>query len=457
VPVTSSESTGQLVPGDREERETRISYDKAMQASIRAVHELAAEETLPASGHFHWEAVASEATVTEARERGWLVSAPAPGPAAGSPGDGPLDGLGVAVKDIIDVAGLPTHNGTRGGRWREPDRSATAWQRLAEAGAHCRGKSATHEMAWGVTTPQIPNPLDPARVAGGSSGGSAACVAAGVSPGALGTDTGGSIRIPAALCGVVGIRPTLGSVPMDGITPMAPSQDTVGPIARDLATCTAMLEVLLERPLALDPGVAPQLRVGALATPGRVDAATATAYDEAVRRLGDGGVEVVRFETDLVHRAGSVSTLTMLLESAAEHGDAVRDDPAAFGGEARALLTLGSGLGDQRETLVRARRVLRSRTRELFARLRIDAVLTPTTACVAPRRESSTVALGGRGVPVAAALSRFTAWASATGLPAISVPVPTPGLPVGMQLMAREHDEALCLLLAGVVSPAPSP
>jgi Asp-tRNA(Asn)/Glu-tRNA(Gln) amidotransferase A subunit family amidase len=456
--VTTSEPTGLLVPGDEVELETRITYGKAMQASLRAVHELVAGEPGPAPRQVRWEAAPSGATVAEARERGWLVAVPpagAPcGAVVGASGDGPLSGLAVAVKDIIDVAGLPTRNGTRGGRWREPERSATAWQRLGDAGARCVGKSATHEMAWGVTTPQIPNPLDPARVAGGSSGGSAACVTAGVSPGALGTDTGGSIRIPAALCGVVGIRPTLGSVPMDGITPMAPSQDTVGPIARDLATCAAMLEVLLDRPLALDQDVVPRLRVGALASPGRVDAETATAYDETVRRLQDAGVEVVRCETDLVHRSGGVSTLAMMLESAAEHAGAVHADPSAFGGEARALLTLGTGLGDQREPLLRARQVLRSRTRELFARLRIDAMLTPATACVAPLRESRTVRLGDREVPVATALSRFTAWASATGLPAISVPVPTPGLPVGMQLMAREHDEDVCLLLAGVVGPA---
>jgi aspartyl-tRNA(Asn)/glutamyl-tRNA(Gln) amidotransferase subunit A len=241
---------------------------------------------------------------------------------------------------------------------------------------------------------------------------------------------------------------------MDGITPMAPSQDTVGPIARDLATCAAMLETLLDRPVRPDPSDLPQLRVGALASPGRVDAATANAYADTLRRLEQAGVTVVRCETDLVHRAGSVSTLTMLLESADGHADEVRAEPSAFGGEARALLTLGSGLADQRQSLLRARELLRRQTRTLFARLRIDAMLTPTTACVAPPRDAATVRLGDRDVPVASALARFTAWASATGLPAISVPVPTPGLPVGMQLMAREHDEDLCLLLAGELNPA---
>jgi aspartyl-tRNA(Asn)/glutamyl-tRNA(Gln) amidotransferase subunit A len=165
---------------------------------------------------------------------------------------------------------------------------------------------------------------------------------------------------------------------------------------------------------------------------------------------------VVPCETETLRWAGAVSLITMLSESAAQHADAVRGDPHGFGGEARALLTLDDELRDQRALLAAARQVLRSRTAQLFADARLDAVLTPTTACVAPLRHVDTVLLDNRDVPVATALSRFTAWASATGLPAISVPVPTPGLPLGMQLMAPPNREDLCLLLAGAIEGRPS-
>ncbi|MQA76790.1 MAG: amidase, partial [Solirubrobacterales bacterium] len=181
-----------------------------------------------------------------------------------------LAGLSVAVKDIVDVAGLPTRNGTAGGRWREPVRSATAWQLLAEAGARCVGKSATHEMAWGVTTPQIPHPRHAAHSCGGSSGGSAACVATGAAHGALGTDTGGSIRIPAALCGVLGFRPTTGAVGLTGVTPLAPEQDAIGPLAAELPTCLAMLEALLARPSTPPADATVPARVGVLSRTGRL-------------------------------------------------------------------------------------------------------------------------------------------------------------------------------------------
>jgi aspartyl-tRNA(Asn)/glutamyl-tRNA(Gln) amidotransferase subunit A len=378
-------------------------------------------------------------------EAGWLV---ATAPEPNELGTGRLRGLGIAVKDVIDVAGMPVRNGTPG-FWREPASSAPAWQALLDAGAHCVGKSATHEMAWGVTTPEIPHPADPTRIAGGSSGGSAACVAAGVAVGALGTDTGGSIRIPAALCGVVGLRPTTGSVAMAGITPLAPSQDVVGPIARDVRTCAALAEVLLGRPLDLTPGTAlAGLRVGVLADPGPLDDETSEAYDAVLHGLRDLGVEVVPCSTSLPRESGGVSLLTMLHESAALHADVVEADPERFGGEARALLTLGRPLAARAGELVRARTRLGAATLRLYAEKRLDAFLTPTTSCSAPRRDSPTVRLGGRQVPVPSALTRFTAWAAATGLPAVSVPGPSSGLPVGIQVMARPLAEPVCLQLA---------
>jgi aspartyl-tRNA(Asn)/glutamyl-tRNA(Gln) amidotransferase subunit A len=308
-------------------------------------------------------------------------------------------------------------------------------------------------MAWGVTTPQVPHPADAERVPGGSSGGSAACVAASVATGALGTDTGGSIRIPAALCGVVGLRPTTGTVDMAGITPLAPSQDVAGPLARDVRTCAAMAEVLLDRPLgiAADRDIG-GLRIGILSDCGPLDDTTAGAYDLTLRGLRDAGAELVPCETRLLREAGGLSLLTMLQESAALHADAVAAGPERFGGEARALLTLGRSLQSRVADLGRARVRLAAATLELYGEQRLDAFLTPTTSCVAPDRTATTVALGGRDVPVPTALARFTAWAAVTGFPAMSVPAPVVGpLPVGMQLMTKPHREALALDIAAAV------
>jgi Asp-tRNA(Asn)/Glu-tRNA(Gln) amidotransferase A subunit family amidase len=456
---------GQLVLGDRMERETRAVYRQAMEQALIIVRDLAepgppatrlsAQGTVAGAEHVHWRPGPPSVDVQRAQQVGWLVAVPHEVPHLLE--TGPLAGLGVAVKDIIDVAGMQTHNGTPGGEWRDAATSATAWQRLADAGARCIGKAATHEMAWGVTTPQVPNPHDPHRVTGGSSGGSAACVAAGIAQGALGTDTGGSIRIPAALCGVVGIRPTLGSIPLTGITPLARSQDTVGPLATDVATCTAMLEVLLNRPLHLPIEHLSTLRVGVLAAPGRLDRAMTTAYEETISRLEAAGITVVACETEVLRWAAAVSLLTMLWESADQHAELVQAAPLSFGSEARALLTVGKALPSDTKMLEGARDVLGARTADLFAAESLDAFLTPTTACVAPLRQEKSVLLADRDVPVATALSRFTAWASATGLPAASVPVATAGLPAGMQFMAPPNHEAICLLLGRTVEATVAP
>lgn len=385
----------------------------------------------------------------EALRAGWLVAA---GPASATSAPvGPLAGLDVAVKDVIDVAGLPVRNGTPGGLWRTPRTSAPAWQRLSDAGARCIGKAATHEMAWGVTTPQIGHPQDPDRFVGGSSGGSASCVAAAVCPAGLGTDTSGSLRIPAALCGVVGFRPTTGSIDTAGVTPLAPSQDTVGPIAADVHTCVRVLEVLVGRPLGFDPDAGISgLHIGVLRS-GDLDEETQSAYSAAARRLSGLGATVIDVDTRLHRWADSVSYLTMLLESAQVHSEAVLQDPNGFGREARELLTRGRALAAHADVIGNARRTLTIRSAGLFSRLKLDAVVTPATACVAPLRSSTSVRLGSRDVPVPAALTRFTSWASVTGMPAISTPVASTGLPVGLQVMAPPWREDVCVRVASAV------
>ncbi|MGH3357525.1 MAG: amidase family protein, partial [Nocardioidaceae bacterium] len=194
-----------LVAGDADERRARETYGAWMVRGREVVTALAERperpgwpdddppDDLPAS---RWtrRPYPDRTAVDAALAQGWLVAAPPDDIRAEATGSGPLRGLAAGVKDIIDVAGMPTRNGTSGAAWREPTDSADCWSALAGAGARCVGKAATHEMAWGVTTPQIANPLAADRIAGGSSGGSAAAVASGAAHGALGTDTGGSIR-----------------------------------------------------------------------------------------------------------------------------------------------------------------------------------------------------------------------------------------------------------------------
>ena len=238
---------------------------------------------------------------------------------------------------------------------------------------------------------------------------------------------------------------------MVGITPLAPSQDTVGPMAADVATCAAALEVLLGRSLYRPDKDLAILRVGVLADRGDLDEQTCSALRRTRAQLASAGVEIVEVDASLNRSSGALSLLTMLAESARLHAGHVLEAPHAFGGEARALLTLGVELDESRDMLDAARVALVGRTKGLLSEHRLDAVLTPTTPCVAPPRGALAVPLGSRQVPVATALTRYTAWASATGLPALSVPVASNGLPVGMQLMGAPDAEATLLLLARAV------
>lgn len=456
-----------LVPGDLAEARTREAYGASMRRALEVAKALCdnsdtaatdergwgdASAALPDLVHTTYPTRADAApNIATGLAAGWLVAA---GAADRLAIEGRLRGLTVAVKDTIDVAGLPTQNGTTGALWREPAHSAAAWHALEDAGARCVGKSATHEMAWGVTTPQVPHPADPKRSTGGSSGGSAACVAAHVSDAALGTDTGGSIRIPAALCGIVGFRPTTGSVDPTGVTRLAPEQDVVGPLAADVRTTLAMLEVLLGRALTPHRTDPSGLLVGVLARTGRLEPVVERTYHDTLAALGAAGVEFVACETALWRQAASISLLTMLQSSAHQHAASVHSDPGSFGSEARALLTLGERLDEHDDgpspVISGARRALAAQTAHLFAEHRLDAWITPTTACTAPLRDADTVDVGGKPEPVASALTRFTAWASVVAMPGVSVPgaVPDGELPVGIQVMAPPHHEHVCAHLA---------
>lgn len=356
---------------------------------------------------------------------------------------GPLHGVPIAVKDTIDVAGTRTTAGSRILADNVAARDATVVARLRAAGAVILGKLNTHEFAYGATTTSphfgpARNPYDTERICGGSSGGSGCAAAAGLAAGTLGTDTGGSVRIPACLCGVVGLRPTPGVVPTDGVFPTSWTFDTVGPIARTAEDCALLLEAIAWAPLRLD--VDPRaLRIG-LVTPllERADPRIAALVEDAVGLLG---AIVERVEPPLLDEAGVIQQLLMLPEATAVHLPWLRTRLSDYGADVRARLLAGLFLPSTAYlTGLRARRWY---LRELQPVLdRYDLLAAPAMPMLPPRLDEDTV-------PYRRALIPYNSPWSLAGLPAASVPCGfVDGLPVGMALVGRRLDDATVLRVA---------
>ena len=336
-------------------------------------------------------------------------------------------GTVVAVKDLVDVAGMVT---TAGGIIL-PDtpavEDAPVVKRIRSQGCVVVGKANLHEFAFGVTSVNphygaVRNPHDPSRVAGGSSGGSAVAVATGMCDWAIGSDTGGSIRIPASLCGVVGFKPALGSIDTGGVIPLSRSLDTLGPIAPDVATAAAAYSMMSGDQLAVEPVRAPRLGVPA-AWVADLDDETARAWDA----VAEGVPEVDFPDRDELFRVG----LTILLvEAAAYHRQWATQSPEKYGADVLALIRRGleilavdfeAALLEWPRLRDKARRALES----------VDALILPATAIVAPP-----VTAGGE---VREPLSRFTRPFNTTGQPVVVLPAPAKGLPVGIQVVGRTN------------------
>ncbi|WP_027935118.1 amidase [Amycolatopsis thermoflava] len=347
---------------------------------------------------------------------------------------GPLHGVPVAVKDVIDVRGLPTTAGSRQFAGHVAAADADCVRRLRAAGAIVLGKTATHEIAFGPTGDRAANgparnPYDPRRMTGGSSSGSAAAVAAGVVPLALGTDTGGSVRIPAACCGIVGLKPTHGALSTQGVLPLAPSLDTVGPLARTTADVRLLWTVLSGTE---HRRTAPR---AAWLPPDTIHPTAPEVTDTVRERLPDLD-EVVVLQAESLRAAYAAIQGS---EAYAVHAERLADRPDLFGDEVRDRLRAG---GEVRGwECVRARE-LRDRVRgEVLDLLREHGILAlPTTPLPAPPIDARTSDVGD----VRAALLSLTSPWSVLGLPALSVPAGLAGeLPVGLQLVGppgSEHD-----------------
>jgi aspartyl-tRNA(Asn)/glutamyl-tRNA(Gln) amidotransferase subunit A len=343
------------------------------------------------------------------------------------------DGAGpvVAVKDLVDVAGLVT---TAGGIILPNElaaRDAPVVERVRRAGCVIVGKTNLHEFAFGVTSVNphygaVRNPHDPSRVAGGSSGGSAVAVATGMCDWAIGSDTGGSIRIPGSLCGVVGFKPELGCIDTTGVIPLAWSLDTLGPMAPDVASTARAFTVMSGEPVALEHVERPRLAVprGWVTD---LDEPTARAW----RLVSAGFPEVDFVERKLLFDAG----LTILLvEAATYHRRWIAEYPEKYGSDVLAHLQRGlsvpgvdyaESMRDQAQLKEQAVRMMEG----------VDALVLPATAIVAPPIETINE---GREP-----LTRFTRPFNTTGQPVVVLPAPVRGLPVGIQVVGKTNVAAL--------------
>ena len=367
--------------------------------------------------------------------------------------DGPLRGVPVAVKDVIDVAGMPTTAGSRILAHNVAQRDAVCVERLRHAGAVVIGKLNTHEFAFGAmtTSPHFGaahNPWALDRICGGSSGGSGAAAAAELAAGTLGTDTAGSIRIPACFCGVTGLRPTTGLVATGGVVPVAWSLDTVGPIARSAEDCTLLLRALTDEPLDLVENVR-GLRIGVVDELfRRAEPAIAGQVEAAVEELRALGARIEHVDVPLLEESGTINQLLMLTEAAEVHLPWLRTRLADYGNDVRARLLAGLLLpATAHVTGLRARRWFSDELRAVFER--VDLLAAPEMPVVAPPIGEDEVEVRRQRMPYRLALIPFNSPWSLAGLPVASVPAGfVDRLPIGLALVGRLRDEQTVLRAA---------
>lgn len=352
---------------------------------------------------------------------------------------GRLAGVPVAVKDLIDQEGMVT---TRGSSLAVPPANSTApcVAALEAEGAVVIGRTGLHEYAFGFSSENhwfgpVRNPWDPDLSPGGSSGGSASAVGAGIVPIALGTDTGGSVRVPAALCGIVGLKVTHGRGSVRGVFPLAPSLDTVGPLGRtvgDVALAYALIGAHDED----DPWSAPQpliepgdprpvadLSVGIPHpwTDDDVDAEVRAGFKAAIEALRSHGAAVGRIDDDVMAPPGMINT-SMYFEVATIHGDRWREHPGSYGPEVADRVA--ASLRFDREAYLEAL-IWRKQVRNAFqkALTTFDVIVTPSVGALRKRIGSDTIEINGAAVSYRRPLSRFTALVNHTGLPALALPL----------------------------------
>jgi len=367
---------------------------------------------------------------------------------------GPLHGVPISIKDLLDIRGVPTTAASRVRSGHVAPRDAPAITHLRLAGAVFVGKTNLHEFAFGTTNEDSAfgparNPHDPTRSPGGSSGGSGASVAAGMALASIGTDTGGSIRIPAAACGVVGLKPTLGEVSIDGVVPLSRTMDHIGPLTQSVADASLVYHALLGDAHAKPPAPMP-LQGLRLAVPRAyfcdlLDDEVRARFDAALDRLRAGGVHVDEITIQHANDIAPVYLHIVLSDAAAYHAATLETMWDQYTPNVRTRLEMGRHV--LAEDYVRAlvgRDVLK---REVDAALaQHDALVLPTMPIPAPPIGASTVQVGKTAEPVRNMMLRLTQPFNVSGHPAIAIPSGTTsaGLPCSIQLVgSRGQTDAL--------------
>jgi len=385
---------------------------------------------------------------------------------------GPLQGIPVAVKDVFCTKGVRTTCGSKVFADHVPDHDAAVVEKLAEAGAVLIGKTNMHELAYGISSSNphfgvVRNPRDVERIPGGSSGGSGAAVASGMVFMALGSDTGGSIRIPASFCGTVGLKPTFGRVSRYGVMPLDFSLDHMGPLTRSVRDAAVTLEALAgfdprddtssREPVPNylppeDPSLG-GLRIG---LPENfyfdgLDPAVAAAVRRMAQTAESLGARVTGVRVPDIAALNTISRIILYAEASAlmEPYLARREQ---FGADVLALLEQGRFLpATDYVNAQRLRRIKQQEFRAVFKQ--VDLLLTPTTPTAAPRIGQTTLEIDGHLEDVRLASTRLVRGINALGLPALSMPcgLDRQGLPLGMQIIGRPFEEALILRVAAAL------
>jgi indoleacetamide hydrolase len=395
----------------------------------------------------------------------------------------------LVVKDNIDVAGMPTTAGSRALQGHVPRLSASAIARLQQAGAVVLGKTNLHEFCFGITSNNgafgpVRNPYALDRIAGGSSGGTASAIAAGLAPAGIGSDTGGSMRIPAALCGVVGFRPTTGRWPSDGVVKISDIRDTLGPMAHSVADCALLDAVVCDEPLSLNAASLKGVRIG---VPRRgfwqpLEASMERAAEAALVSLAQAGAVLVEcdvgIDEDACNQAGMVIAFTETFECLErylkQHG--LPFDPVAITAQVASpdvkgifnmlLEARGQDRADYHRAVEIQRPALQKTYADCFAKHQIEALIFPTTPLPAALiGEDDTVMFCGAPTPTFPIFTRNVGPGSVAGLPGISLPMGCNdnGLPLGLALDGPAGSDRRLLALAMAVQallpvmPKPTP